>query len=228
MKKIKQKSNNIEFHRCKQYPLYFFKNYLQLQGFAEFNLNQLQSLALKKIDEYPRTIFKKNRQIGMSTFFEAYFIWRLMFYSSETSQYVMFNYQSIMHISDKLRRSLENTIIHWNSVNHNSIWIKKNNRECVEISNGSELRFNSGKSSSRGYNTTGVIILDEAVFYDFLYTIIPTAVDAYKVIISSSIESTHEGESNTDFTSLYYYNRNNPYSPTMKAVSLSPVDCRGF
>lgn len=77
----------IEMAKCRADPIYFIKTYVFIKikkgGFVKFDTYDYQDRVIEAFLENDRVIILKSRQLGISTLYCAYVLWRALFFSGQ-------------------------------------------------------------------------------------------------------------------------------------------------
>ena len=167
-----------EFLKCKEDPIYFYKNYLQTKsvdkGMVVFDPYEYQTRMTEMIQENRFSIFKMARQSGKTTIVAAYLLWMTHFHEHQNLA-ILGNQQKIA--TDILTRIK-------NNYKQLPMWMKHGvetwNKTSVDFENGSSIMAGATSGDSfRGF-AFNVVFLDEFAFVndniarDFYKSIYPT------------------------------------------------------
>ena len=182
----------IEFLKCKQDPVYFAKNYIQIvsldHGLVPFKLYDFQEKLITRFHENRFNICKMPRQTGKSTTCVAYLLHYAVFNDNVNIAILANKASTARDLLGRLQLAYENLpswmqqgIISWN-------------KGSLELENGSKISSNSTSSSAVRGGSYNVIFLDEFAFIpnhiadDFFASVYPTITSGQstKVIIVST------------------------------------------
>ena len=182
----------VEFVKCKQDPVYFAKNYIQIvsldEGLVPFNLYPFQEKLIKNFHENRFNICKMPRQTGKSTTCVSYLLHYAVFNDNVNIAILANKASTARDLLGRLQLAYENLpnwmqqgIISWN-------------KGSLELENGSKISSNSTSSSAVRGGSYNVIFLDEFAFIpnhiadDFFASVYPTITSGQstKVIIVST------------------------------------------
>jgi len=182
----------VEFVKCKQDPVYFAKNYIQIvsldEGLVPFNLYPFQEKLIKNFHENRFNICKMPRQTGKSTTCVSYLLHYAVFNDNVNIAILANKASTARDLLGRLQLAYENLpnwmqqgIISWN-------------KGSLELENGSKISSNSTSSSAVRGGSYNVIFLDEFAFIpnhiadDFFASVYPTisSGQSTKVIIVST------------------------------------------
>ena len=182
----------IEFLKCKQDPVYFAKNYIQIvsldHGLVPFKLYPFQEKLINNFHGNRFNICKMPRQTGKSTTCVAYLLHYAVFNDNVNIAILANKASTARDLLGRLQLAYENLpswmqqgIISWN-------------KGSLELENGSKISSNSTSSSAVRGGSYNVIFLDEFAFIpnhiadDFFASVYPTITSGQstKVIIVST------------------------------------------
>ena len=182
----------IEFLKCKEDPVYFAKNYIQIvsldHGLVPFKLYDFQEKLINRFHENRFNICKMPRQTGKSTTCVAYLLHYAVFNDNVNIAILANKASTARDLLGRLQLAYENLpswmqqgIISWN-------------KGSLELENGSKISSNSTSSSAVRGGSYNVIFLDEFAFIpnhiadDFFASVYPTITSGQstKVIIVST------------------------------------------
>jgi len=182
----------IEFLKCKEDPVYFAKNYIQIvsldHGLVPFKLYDFQEKLIDRFHENRFNICKMPRQTGKSTTCVAYLLHYAVFNDNVNIAILANKASTARDLLGRLQLAYENLpswmqqgIISWN-------------KGSLELENGSKISSNSTSSSAVRGGSYNVIFLDEFAFIpnhiadDFFASVYPTITSGQstKVIIVST------------------------------------------
>ena len=182
----------VEFVKCKQDPVYFAKNYIQIvsldEGLVPFNLYPFQEKLVRNFHENRFNICKMPRQTGKSTTCVSYLLHYAVFNDNVNIAILANKASTARDLLGRLQLAYENLpnwmqqgIISWN-------------KGSLELENGSKISSNSTSSSAVRGGSYNVIFLDEFAFIpnhiadDFFASVYPTITSGQstKVIIVST------------------------------------------
>ena len=191
--KVEFTQENIEeFIKCKDDPVYFAKNYIQIvsldEGLVPFSLYPFQEKLVRNFHENRFNICKMPRQTGKSTTVVSYLLHYAVFNDNVNIAILANKASTARDLLGRLQLAYENLpkwmqqgIIAWN-------------KGSLELENGSKISANSTSSSAVRGGSYNVIFLDEFAFIpnhiadDFFASVYPTisSGQSTKVIIVST------------------------------------------
>lgn len=168
IKKDKKKNQNVqpktEYERCKNNIQYFTKNYCFIKdpkkGKVSLDPYDYQRNVLDRLKSGASLLIVKGRQMGITTLFSVYSLWRCLFYNNETIGYRSVKRENCKMFLNKVRFIYDNL----------PDWLRKprfiDNKMEIEFQNNSKV-VGTGYPPKRGtrYST---IIIDEASFINNL------------------------------------------------------------
>ena len=182
----------IEFMKCKQDPVYFARNYIQIvsldHGLVKFDMYDFQEKLIERFHEHRFNICKMPRQTGKSTTCVSYLLHYAVFNDNVNIAILANKASTARDLLGRLQLAYENLpswmqqgIISWN-------------KGSLELENGSKISSNSTSSSAVRGGSYNVIFLDEFAFIpnhiadDFFASVYPTITSGQstKVIIVST------------------------------------------
>ena len=182
----------IEFLKCKEDPVYFAKNYIQIvsldHGLVPFKLYDFQEKLITRFHENRFNICKMPRQTGKSTTCVAYLLHYAVFNDNVNIAILANKASTARDLLGRLQLAYENL----------PTWMQQGviswNKGSLELENGSKISSNSTSSSAVRGGSYNVIFLDEFAFIpnhiadDFFASVYPTITSGQstKVIIVST------------------------------------------
>ena len=182
----------IEFLKCKEDPVYFARNYIQIvsldEGLVPFNMYPFQEKLIRNFHNERFNICKMPRQTGKSTTCVSYLLHYAVFNDNVNIAILANKASTARDLLGRLQLAYENLpswmqqgIISWN-------------KGSLELENGSKISSNSTSSSAVRGGSYNVIFLDEFAFIpnhiadDFFASVYPTisSGQSTKVIIVST------------------------------------------
>ena len=182
----------IEFLKCKEDPVYFARNYIQIvsldEGLVPFNMYPFQEKLIRNFHNERFNICKMPRQTGKSTTCVSYLLHYAVFNDNVNIAILANKASTARDLLGRLQLAYENLpkwmqqgIIAWN-------------KGSLELENGSKISANSTSSSAVRGGSYNVIFLDEFAFIpnhiadDFFASVYPTITSGQstKVIIVST------------------------------------------
>ena len=181
-----------EWVKCKNDPLYFACNYIQIisldEGLVPFNMYDFQKDILKDFHNHRFNIAKLPRQTGKSTTVVAYLLYYAIFYDSVNIGILANKASTARELLGRLQLAYEN-LPKW--MQHGIlVWNKGN----VELENGSKILAASTSASAVRGMSFNILFLDEFAFVpnhvaeQFFASVYPTITSgkSTKVIIIST------------------------------------------
>ena len=181
-----------EWIKCKNDPLYFACNYIQIisldEGLVPFNMYDFQKEILKDFHNNRFNIAKLPRQTGKSTTVVAYLLYYAIFYDSVNIGILANKASTARELLGRLQLAYEN-LPKW--MQHGIlVWNKGN----VELENGSKILAASTSASAVRGMSFNILFLDEFAFVpnhvaeQFFASVYPTITSgkSTKVIIIST------------------------------------------
>ena len=182
----------IEFLKCKEDPVYFARNYIQIvsldEGLVPFNMYPFQEKLIRNFHNERFNICKMPRQTGKSTTCVSYLLHYAVFNDNVNIAILANKASTARDLLGRLQLAYENLpswmqqgIISWN-------------KGSLELENGSKISSNSTSSSAVRGGSYNVIFLDEFAFIpnhiadEFFASVYPTITSGQstKVIIVST------------------------------------------
>ena len=182
----------IEFLKCKEDPVYFARNYIQIvsldEGLVPFNMYPFQEKLIRNFHNERFNICKMPRQTGKSTTCVSYLLHYAVFNDNVNIAILANKASTARDLLGRLQLAYENLpswmqqgIISWN-------------KGSLELENGSKISSNSTSSSAVRGGSYNVIFLDEFAFIpnhiadQFFASVYPTISSGQKtkVIIVST------------------------------------------
>lgn len=157
----------IEYAKCENDPIYFFKKYVSIQtsnGRSFFSLYPFQEKVLHLLNKYDRAIILKSRQLGITTLCAGYVLWLMIFKKDQSVLAVAPDRDKAMQILDKIQFGYDNLpkwLVEMAGAQH-----VENNKTKLVLKNGSKAEAISGAAKSARSKTANVLILDEAAFIE--------------------------------------------------------------
>ena len=181
-----------EWVKCKNDPLYFACNYIQIisldEGLVPFKMYDFQKTILQDFHENRFNIAKLPRQTGKSTTVVAYLLYYAIFYDSVNIGILANKASTARELLGRLQLAYEN-LPKW--MQHGIlVWNKGN----VELENGSKILAASTSASAVRGMSFNILFLDEFAFVpnhvaeQFFASVYPTITSgkSTKVIIIST------------------------------------------
>ena len=181
-----------EWIKCKQDPIYFAMNYIQIisldEGLVPFKMYDFQKDILRDFHENRFNIAKLPRQTGKSTTVVAYLLYYAIFYDSVNIGILANKASTARELLGRLQLAYEN-LPKW--MQHGIlVWNKGN----VELENGSKILAASTSASAVRGMSFNILFLDEFAFVpnhvaeQFFASVYPTITSgkSTKVIIIST------------------------------------------
>ena len=181
-----------EWVKCKNDPLYFACNYIQIisldEGLVPFNMYDFQKDILQDFHNHRFNIAKLPRQTGKSTTVVAYLLYYAIFYDSVNIGILANKASTARELLGRLQLAYEN-LPKW--MQHGIlVWNKGN----VELENGSKILAASTSASAVRGMSFNILFLDEFAFVpnhvaeQFFASVYPTITSgkSTKVIIIST------------------------------------------
>ena len=181
-----------EWIKCKQDPIYFAMNYIQIisldEGLVPFKMYDFQKEILRDFHENRFNIAKLPRQTGKSTTVVAYLLYYAIFYDSVNIGILANKASTARELLGRLQLAYEN-LPKW--MQHGIlVWNKGN----VELENGSKILAASTSASAVRGMSFNILFLDEFAFVpnhvaeQFFASVYPTITSgkSTKVIIIST------------------------------------------
>ena len=181
-----------EWVKCKNDPLYFACNYIQIisldEGLVPFNMYDFQKDILTDFHNHRFNIAKLPRQTGKSTTVVAYLLYYAIFYDSVNIGILANKASTARELLGRLQLAYEN-LPKW--MQHGIlVWNKGN----VELENGSKILAASTSASAVRGMSFNILFLDEFAFVpnhvaeQFFASVYPTITSgrSTKVIIIST------------------------------------------
>jgi len=181
-----------EWVKCKNDPLYFACNYIQIisldEGLVPFNMYNFQKDILTDFHNHRFNIAKLPRQTGKSTTVVAYLLYYAIFYDSVNIGILANKASTARELLGRLQLAYEN-LPKW--MQHGIlVWNKGN----VELENGSKILAASTSASAVRGMSFNILFLDEFAFVpnhvaeQFFASVYPTITSgkSTKVIIIST------------------------------------------
>lgn len=154
--------------RCQGSPTYFIENFCKIKhpkaGIIPFRLFKYQKTALQAYLKYRYTIYRKNRQCGVSTLTGGFALWYAMFFS----------HKKILIVSKRdddakefLKKNVK-TVYTYLPEEIKNIWGNPEplmwNEHSVGFSNGSVIKSLTSSPDTMRSESASLFILDEAAF----------------------------------------------------------------
>lgn len=159
--KIKEEIKK-ELFRCKNDIIYFLKTYAKIQhpsrGKIPFKLYPFQEKVLEAFQANRFNIILKGRQLGLSTLISGFLVHQMMF----KEDYI------VLCIATKTRTAID--LVKKVSVILDGLppWLRppidSNNKQSIELKNGSRVFAVSSKSDAARSTAASLMIIDEAAF----------------------------------------------------------------
>ena len=181
-----------EFIKCKDDPVYFAKNYIQIvsldEGLVNFNLYPFQEKLVRNFHENRFNICKMPRQTGKSTTVVSYLLHYAVFNDNVNIAILANKASTARDLLGRLQLAYEN-LPKWMQQGV-LVW----NKGSLELENGSKILAASTSASAVRGGSYNVIFLDEFAFIpnhiadDFFASVYPTISSGQKskVIIVST------------------------------------------
>jgi hypothetical protein len=161
--KIEDVDIGIERRLCSISPSYFITHYAWIDfpgiGVVPFELYFFQKKALERIQNYQKVVIEKSRQVGISTLFSLYCLWRGNFHDSENIDVVSLKQQKAQAFVTKMNPT----------INRMPEFLKteviRDNTTLIEWANGSKIVSESQSENAGRSDSLSLLILDEAAHY---------------------------------------------------------------
>lgn len=158
-----------EIAKCYLDPIYFINNYVWIKhptrGIIRFKTYDYQDDALVKFLKYRRVIVLKSRQLGMSTLYEAYVLWRLIFHKAQEILIAANKGATATGMVQKIRFMLKR-LPEWLIPSKDAEGPKKlilvDNRQSLELFNDSKVKAVTTTTDSGVGDALSLLVIDEA------------------------------------------------------------------
>ena len=182
----------LEFVKCKNDPVYFAKNYIQIvsldEGLVKFNMYKFQEKLIKRFHKNRFNICKMPRQTGKSTTCVSYLLHYAIFNDNVNIAILANKASTARDLLGRLQLAYEN-LPKWMQQGI-LVW----NKGSVELENGSKILAASTSASAVRGGSYNIIFLDEFAFIpnhiadSFFASVYPTISSgkSTKVIIVST------------------------------------------
>jgi len=155
-----------EFLKSKRDPVYFIKNYIQVEhqllGLVNFDLFPFQEKIIKDLETHRFNITKKFRQAGATTIAAAYALWTALFKKNKTIV--------ILSIGDtESVETLERVKLMYSELpKFLRVPLDKGgfNKHKLKLTNGSQIKSRPSKITSGRGLSCYLLIVDEAAFIE--------------------------------------------------------------
>lgn len=155
-----------EILRCKQDPVYFFKEYVWIQhpirGRIKFNLYPFQEKVLKDLNDNQFSIILKSRQLGISTLCAGLSLWIILFQDDKNILTIATKEKVAKNLVAKVGfgfRNLPKWMLH--ALN---IKCREFNKLSISLSNGSCIKAASAAGDDSRSEALSLLLIDEAAF----------------------------------------------------------------
>ena len=150
--------------KCKKDPEYFINNLCKIKhptaGIIPFKLFSYQKKCLKEFKKHKFSIFKKNRQSGISTLCGNFALWYAMFIPNSTILIVSKRDDDAMEFLAKHVRFPYDELPQWVQ----DLWPADKTEHKIEFSNGSTIKSLTSSEDTLRSNAASLVIIDEAAF----------------------------------------------------------------
>ena len=158
-----------EFMRCKEDPIYFMSNYVQVthpvRGLVPFQLYPFQERIVKEIEENRFNILRKFRQAGCTTIASAYSLWLAVFKRHQSIVILSKGDTEATEVLDRIK------VMYEELPSFLQPGISEDNKHTLKLKNRSVIKSRpSGKQSGRSL-AGSFLIIDEAAFVESIDTI---------------------------------------------------------
>lgn len=181
-----------EYIRCKNDPIYFAQNYVQIvtldRGFVNIDLYPFQKDTITDIQNNRFVVMKAGRQVGKTTTVVAYIVWYILFEEDKLIALLANKAKTSREILNRIKLAYESL----------PLWLQQGvagwNKGDIELENKCRILADSTASSAaRGYSIN-FLYLDEFAFVpnnvadEFFTSVYPTISSgkSSKVLISST------------------------------------------
>jgi len=165
-KVIKTKQEQIEeIRKCAREPIYFIKNYLEIQhpvkGRLPFNLYPFQEEVINNLCDHRYNIVLKSRQLGLSTVMSAYCLWLAVFFRDKNVLLIADNFRGSKNMLAKIKvawRALPKWMLSVLEITDLSV----DSSTVLGFANGSKIQaFPTTEDTARG-QAASLVVVDEA------------------------------------------------------------------
>ena len=211
-----EKSVLEEFKKCKEDPVYFMCNYIQVthpvRGLVPFKLYPFQERIVGELQENRFNILRKFRQAGCTTIASAYSLWMAVFQKHQAIVILSKGDTEATEVLDRIK------VMYEELPGFLQPGISEDNKHTLKLMNRSVIKSRpSGKQSGRSL-AGSFLIVDEAAFIESIDTIWAAVYPIISTGGRAFILSTVNGVGN------WFYETYN--SATESANAFTPIDIR--
>lgn len=156
-----------EILRCGKDPVYFITNYAKIghpiRGSIPLKLYPFQEEVIREFNDHRFNIVLKARQLGLSTVTAAYIAWLMLFRKDKTVLIIATKLGTAANLLKKTKYIISN-IPDWLMITK----IKTDNRNVLELENGSWFKASSTSGDAGRSEALSLLIIDEAALVDNL------------------------------------------------------------
>jgi hypothetical protein len=184
---------------CRKDPVYFISKYIFIRhpekGVVKFDLYDYQRDVVKQFIEYRKNIVLKGRQLGLSTLYAAYILWRIIFFEAQDILIVANKGKTATEMIGRIKFMLKR-LPEW-MVPTKDAKSKKispiDNQQSIQLFNDSKVQAITTTADSGIGNSLSLLVIDEAAAItpnkkavEFWKSISPTIERGGDVIIIST------------------------------------------
>ncbi len=151
--------------RCKDEPIYFFKNHAKILsldiGMVPFDPFIHQVDTTTRIEYNKNTIIKSVRQTGVSSTLIYYALWYALFHSFKTVALISDTINSRDSLNERFRAAVE-SLPFWLKPE-----IKRMNRQCIEFENDATILFGIPSPNNVRGRTINRLLIENLAFVDY-------------------------------------------------------------
>jgi hypothetical protein len=186
---ISKQKQIAEIVRCGKDPTYFFNSYVKIQhptrGTIPFKTYPFQDDCVDSFRDDRFVIVVKGRQLGLSTLVAAYSVWLALFHKDKNILIIATKLSVAQNFIKKSKTIIAN-LPEWMILSP----IVTNNRQLLELSNGSSIKAIPTSDDAGRSEALSLLIVDEAAFvrdFDTLWTgLYPTLSTGGRAILLST------------------------------------------
>lgn len=162
----------LELDKCKFDPIYFINNYIirrdPIKGRSKFKLRPYQKDIIKILETGGNPIITKARQIGVTSLYAYYFLWKTLFKTDVSALAIVTKHMCGVNFIDKIKYAYDN-LPHWIL---SKLKIHLYNKSTLIFNNGNGIYFHSANDTPLCSIPITDCFIDEATFMNGLNSII--------------------------------------------------------
>lgn len=153
----------IEYKLCSLSPYYFIDRYSFIPfpriGIIPFKLYYFQQEILKEINNLKKVVFLKSRQVGISSLFALYCLWRCLFLDAESIDVVSLKLNKAQEFVGKMKPTMDRLPPFINKK------LEIDNSQKLKWENSSQIVSEPASERAGRSDTLSFLVLDEVAHY---------------------------------------------------------------